>query len=225
MINPGIIAAAGGGASFPPAVTEHGHAQNTGFLAGTVDVVFGTTPLTNDRIVVIVHESRSGVTCTSVTNQSGLTGCTWVKKAETNSGSMNMQIWIGSGATASGTIRANFDGGGFSIVQAYIARGLSNTNTTSSSDSLNGPGADVGPSLNAAAGQHVVALGYGSKLTAFAGTTPGSGWSGSLTNDPADANSKLGRATRNPSAASEAHQATGTMSDSGVGQHLIAVIG
>lgn len=202
------------------AVTELGAVSGSAFLSGNITLNETTTPVANDRILVRVWNIRDGVTCTGVT---GL-GVTWNKIVNTPDADQDLQLWMATGATVSGNISINFNGGAIAQAKAVIVRGLTLSAVDSSVSDLGSTGSVPGASKTAGADQYVITFGYSSKLTSFTGTSPASGWTNDALVQAGGGGNWIGHSSRIPTS-SATHQATGINSDSGVGQQIIAVIG
>lgn len=199
-------------------VVEHISGAAGGF-SGTYALSISTTPAAGDYVLLRTTQVRSGVTATSV---AGL-GASWSKIANSADTDQSVQFWLGTGATASGSATVTFNGFTWATGAVTLVRGLTAATVLNATDLNNDTGTDVGPSLTGKNGQFVSAAGHSSNLTAYAGSSPASGWT-TDTVVTAATGITSGQSYRIPSS-SASHAATATNSNSTNGRHLIVVLG
>jgi hypothetical protein len=114
----------------------------------TLDVSAWGTPQAGD-FVVLLYRSYSGRLASS---GSGL-GATWVNKYV--SGSIG-SLWVGAGATSSGTISITQNSAGIAQVTAYLVRGLPDGATASGQFASNSGSTEFGPTAITAGNEQIV---------------------------------------------------------------------
>lgn len=117
-------------------LTTDGSASNFGTSVSSVTTGTLTTTLTNDVIIVLVHnETPSGGTLRTVTSITDSVGLTWTLRKQYSIGTPTMDMnsdmevwWAPAASTFSGTITANFSGAvdDCSII-AFAVNGVANT--------------------------------------------------------------------------------------------------
>lgn len=186
----------------------------------------GATPLTvssnptGKTLLARFTQVRSGIKGISVAGCGG----TWVKIANSADTDESVQYWMNTTATTTGTVEITFSGGfTWATGAVTVISGLTAATVLSSTDTNNDSGSDVGPSRTGDNGQFVSTAGHSAHMTAYAGSSPATGWT-SDTVVTAATGTKSGQSYRIPTA-SASHAATASNSNSTTGRHLIVVLG
>ena len=128
-------------------VVEVSVGTDAGSTSGTQSATLAATPVAGDVVVAVYASTRN--TARTASGVAGL-GASWARAAGTAN---TVEFWLGTGATASGTVTVTQAGSGRGIVTLYLVRGLTATTGVVSLTNAASVQALTGPSENAAPGQ------------------------------------------------------------------------